>query len=302
MSAAPSRSPLVLSRSEAVLVAITILWGTTFLVVQNALAASGPLFFVGLRFGSAALVMALIAAPVLRGLTWAETRAGMMIGIAIFLGYTLQTYGLQTIPSSKSAFITALYVPIVPLLQWLILKRPPGIMAWIGIGLAFTGLALLAGPDGTSIGLGIGEFLTLLSAAAIASEIILIGGFAGRVDVRRVTVVQLAATSLLAFGLMAPMGEPVPGPSWLLILSAVGLGLASAGIQLAMNWAQRTVSPTRATVIYAAEPVWAGIVGRVFGELLPAAALVGAGLIVAGVAVSELKPPRWLRLRRSASA
>jgi drug/metabolite transporter (DMT)-like permease len=101
---------------------------------------------------------------------------------------------------------------------------------------------------------------------------------------------------------MAPMGEPVPGPSWLLILSAVGLGLASAGIQLAMNWAQRTVSPTRATVIYAAEPVWAGIVGRVFGELLPAAALVGAGLIVAGVAVSELKPPRWLRLRRSASA
>jgi drug/metabolite transporter (DMT)-like permease len=299
---APPRSPLALSRSEAVLVGITILWGATFLVVQNALAASGPLFFVGLRFGSAALVIALVAAPVLRGLTWAETRAGAMIGVAIFFGYTLQTYGLQTIPSSKSAFITALYVPIVPLLQWLILKRPPGIMAWIGIGLAFMGLALLAGPDGTSIGLGIGEFLTLLSAAAIASEIILIGGFAGRVDVRRVTVVQLAATSLLAFGLMAPMGEPVPGPSWLLILSAVGLGLASAGIQLAMNWAQRTVSPTRATVIYAAEPVWAGIVGRVFGEFLPAAALVGAGLIVAGVAVSELKPPRWLRLRRSASA
>jgi drug/metabolite transporter (DMT)-like permease len=175
-------------------------------------------------------------------------------------------------------------------------------MAWLGIGLAFTGLVLLAGPDGASIGLGIGEGLTLLSAAAIASEIILIGGFAGRVDVRRVTVVQLAATSLLAFGLMTPMGEPVPGPSWLLILSAVGLGLASAGIQLAMNWAQRTVSPTRATVIYAAEPVWAGIVGRVFGELLPAAALVGAGLIVAGVAVSELKPPRWLRARRSARA
>ena len=302
MSAAPSRSPLVLSRSEAVLVGITILWGTTFLVVQNALAASGPLFFVGLRFGSAALVMALVAAPVLRGLTLAELRAGTMIGAAIFLGYTLQTYGLQTIPSSKSAFITALYVPIVPLLQWLVLKRPPGIMAWIGIGLAFMGLVLLAGPDGTSIGLGIGEWLTLLSAVAIAAEIILIGGFAGRVDVRRVTVVQLAATSLLAFGLMAPMGEPVPGPSWLLILSAVGLGLASAGIQLAMNWAQRTVSPTRATVIYAAEPVWAGIVGRVFGELLPAAALIGAGLIVAGVAVSELKPPRWLRIRRSAGA
>ncbi len=292
----------MLSRSEAVLVFITMIWGATFLVVQNALAVSGPLFFVGLRFGSAALVMALIAAPVLRGLTWAEVKAGVMIGLAIFLGYTLQTYGLQTIPSSKSAFITALYVPIVPLLQWLILKRPPGVMSWIGIGLAFAGLVLLAGPDGTSLGLGIGELLTLLSAVAIASEIILIGGHAGRVDVRRVTVVQLAVTSLLAFGSMMPMGEAVPEPSWLLILTGVGLGIASAGIQLAMNWAQKTVSPTRATVIYAGEPVWAGIVGRAFGEHLPVAALAGAALIVAGVIVSELKPRRWLKVRRSASA
>jgi drug/metabolite transporter (DMT)-like permease len=285
-----------------VLIFITMVWGATFLTVQTALSVSGPLFFVGLRFGTAALVMALIAAPVLRGLTWAEVKAGAMIGIAIFLGYTLQTYGLQTIPSSKSAFITALYVPIVPLLQWLVLKRPPGIMSWIGIGLAFAGLVLLAGPDGPSLGLGMGEFLTLLSAIAIAAEIILIGGFAGRVDVRRVTVVQLAVSSLLAFGFMVPMNEALPEPSWLLILSAAGLGLASAGIQLAMNWAQRTVSPTRATVIYAGEPVWAGIVGRLYGEQLPVAALMGAALIVSGVIVSELQPRRWLKTRQSASA
>ncbi|MBB4040674.1 drug/metabolite transporter (DMT)-like permease [Microvirga flocculans] len=304
MTTAPSVShrPFLPSRSEAVLIFITMIWGATFLIVQNALAVSGPLLFVGLRFGTAALMMALIALPVLRGLTWAEIKAGVMIGVAIFLGYTLQTYGLQTIPSSKSAFITALYVPIVPLLQWLALKRPPGIMSWIGIALAFTGLVLLAGPDGASLGLGVGEFLTLLSAIAIAAEIILIGGFAGRVDVRRVTVVQLAVTSLLAFGFMAPLNETMPEPSWLLLLSAVGLGLASAGIQLAMNWAQRTVSPTRATVIYAGEPVWAGIVGRVYGEHLPVAALAGAALIVAGVIVSELKPRRWLKARPSASA
>jgi drug/metabolite transporter (DMT)-like permease len=304
LNVAPSvtHRPFLPSRSEAVLIFITMIWGATFLTVQNALSVSGPLFFVGLRFGTAALMMALIAAPVLRGLTWAEVKAGALIGIAIFLGYTLQTYGLQTIPSSKSAFITALYVPIVPLLQWLVLKRPPGIMSWIGIALAFAGLVLLAGPDGTSLGIGIGEFLTLLSAIAIAAEIILIGGFAGRVDVRRVTVVQLAVTSLLAFGLMAPMNEAVPEPSWLLVLSAVGLGLASAGIQLAMNWAQKTVSPTRATVIYAGEPVWAGIVGRLYGEQLPVAALMGASLIIAGVIVSELKPRSWLKARPSASA
>ena len=113
---------------------------------------------------------------------------------------------------------------------------------------------------------------------------------------------QVATTSLLAFGFMAPMGETVPDFSWLLIVTAIGLGVASAGIQFAMNWAQRTVSPTRATVIYAGEPVWAGIVGRLFGERLPAAALLGAALIVLGVIVSEMKPPRWTRLRRSAKA
>jgi len=304
VSIAPAKAafPFVLSRSEAVLVGVTMLWGATFLVVQLALSVSGPLFFVGLRFGTAALMMALIAAPVLRGLTWREIKAGLMIGVAIFLGYTLQTYGLQYIPSSKSAFITALYVPIVPLMQWLVLKRPPSVMAWTGIAFAFIGLVLLAGPDGTAIGLGIGELLTLLCAIAISAEIILIGGFAGTVDARRVTVVQLATTSILALGLMAPLGEKLPEPSWLLIGSAVGLGLASAGIQLAMNWAQKTVSPTRATVIYAGEPVWAGIVGRLYGERLPAAALIGAGLIVAGVIVSEMKIPHRLKRRRSASA
>lgn len=304
MSAPPSSpaSAFTLSRSEAVLVGITMVWGTTFLIVQLAMSVSGPLFFVGLRFGTAAVMMALIASPVLRGLTWREVRAGAMIGVAIFLGYTLQTYGLQYIPSSKSAFITALYVPIVPLLQWLVLKRPPSVMAWAGIVFAFVGLALLAGPDGTAIGLGLGELLTLLCAIAISAEIILIGGFAGTVDARRVTVVQLATTSLLALGFMAPLGEALPEPSWLLIGSAMGLGLASAGIQLAMNWAQKTVSPTRATLIYAGEPVWAGIVGRLYGEILPAAALIGAALIVAGVIVSELKLPRWFRRRASANA
>jgi drug/metabolite transporter (DMT)-like permease len=86
-----------------------------------------------------------------------------------------------------------------------------------------------------------------------------------------------------------PTQEQIPDFSWLLLCSALGLGAASAAIQVAMNWAQKSVSPTRATLIYAGEPVWAGIVGRIAGERLPAIALLGAGLIVAAVIVSELK-------------
>lgn len=281
-----------LSKAELVLVFITMLWGGTFLLVHNVMTVSGPMFFVGLRFAAAALFVGVVSARALPGLTFTELKAGMLIGVSIMLGYGLQTMGLQSISSSQSAFITALYVPFVPLLQWLVLGRRPGLMPSIGICLAFVGLMLLAGPEGGSLHFSEGEVVTLVSAVAIAAEIILISRYAGQVDVRRVTVVQLATASLLAFLMIVPTQERIPDFSWLLLASAVGLGAMSAVIQVAMNWAQKSVSPTRATLIYAGEPVWAGIVGRIAGERLPGVALLGGLLIVIAVIVSELKVRR----------
>lgn len=283
---------LRLSKAELVLVFITMLWGGTFLLVHNVMTVSGPMFFVGLRFAAAALFVGLVSARALSGLTFTELKAGMLIGVSIMLGYGLQTMGLQTISSSQSAFITALYVPFVPLLQWLVLGRRPGLMPSIGICLAFVGLMLLAGPEGGALHFSEGELVTLVSAVAIAGEIILISRYAGQVDVRRVTVVQLATASLLSFLMIVPTQERIPDFSGLLLASALGLGAMSAVIQVAMNWAQQSVSPTRATLIYAGEPVWAGIVGRIAGERLPGVALIGGALIVLAVIVSELKVRR----------
>lgn len=278
------------------LIFITMIWGGTFLAVHLAMQVSGPFFFVGLRFAAATLVLTLFSLRSLRGLTWYELKAGVFIGIAIMFGYGLQTVGLQTISSSQSAFITAMYVPMVPLLQWLVLGRFPGVMAWVGVLLAFSGLMLLSAPSSADMALSIGEILTLIGTLGMAAEIILIGAYAGKVNVKRVTVVQLATASLAAFLMMVPTGESVPPYSNYLLYSAVGLGLASAIIQVTMNWAQRSVSPTRATVIYAGEPVWAGLVGRIAGERLPGVALLGCALIVLGVLVSEM------RIRRKAKA
>ncbi|MCI1026269.1 DMT family transporter [Pantoea dispersa] len=289
MSASTSRLSLRITRQELVLIFITMVWGGTFLVVHRAMAHSGPFFFVGLRFATASLLLAFFFRRYLRHITWLEIKAGTLIGVAIAGGYGLQTWGMQTISSSQSAFLTALYVPVVPLLQWLFLRRPPGLMAWLGILLAFTGLVLVAGPQDGSLTLNAGEIATLLSTLAIAAEIILISRYAGQVDVRRVTLVQLLVASACAFVLMLPNDESLPTLSAPLLFSALGLGAASALIQVTMNWAQRSVSPTRATVIYAGEPVWAGVVGRIAGERLPAAALLGGALIVCGVIVSELR-------------
>lgn len=275
---------------QMALILITVIWGGTFLAVQYALNFSTPMFFVGCRFAVAAFAILLISLKSMTGLTLKETFAGTAIGVMIAIGYGTQTIGLQSILSSESAFLTALYVPLVPILMWIIFQKRPALMTWIGTALAFIGLVLLTGNDFSSITLSYGQVLTLICAFVIALEIILIGFFAGKVNLRRVTVVQLIVASVLSFACMPLVGEhQLPAFSWPLVFIAVGLGLASALIQFVMNWAQKMVDPTRAAIIYAGEPVWAGLFGRIAGERLPLLALFGGLLVVLGVLVSELK-------------
>lgn len=288
------------SRQELTLICITVIWGATFLIVHAAMQHAGPLFFVGARFLTAGVIGLVLFRRRLTRFTRLEATGGLMIGLTVFLGYVLQTTGLKTVAASKSAFISALYVPATPLLQWLVLRRPPALMAWLGIGFAFAGLALLAGPEALRLHLGAGEILTLLSAVAFAGQIVLIGTFAGRTDPRRVTVIQVLVGGALAWAAMPIAGERLPAFSWVWLACALGLGLASVLIQLAMNWAQGAISPTRASVIYAGEPVWGGLFGRLAGERQPALAVVGAVLIVVGVVVSELKPRAWRQAGRAA--
>jgi drug/metabolite transporter (DMT)-like permease len=284
------------SRQEAALLGVTVLWGGSFFVMHAAMAHSGPLFFVGLRFVVAGLVTMLVFRRMMAGVTRAEILAGSTIGASICVAYALLGHGLQSIEASKSAFLTALYVPAVPLLQWLLTGRAPHPMAWLGIGLAFIGLLLISKPGvAAGFALGMGEAATILGAVVIALEILLIGKYAGQVNVQRVTAIQQLVAGLCAFAAMPLAGEAIPSFSWLLVASAVGLGLVSALIHLTMNWAQQSVSPTRATLIYATDPIWAGIIGRIAGDRLPATALLGAAFIVAGILASELRPRRLAR-------
>lgn len=279
-----------ISKPELALIAITAVWGATFLVVHTAMQSSGPMFFVGLRFLTAGLISAIVFRRALRGIRWPELAAGAAIGAAIFGGYGLQTVGLQTIDSSTSAFITAFYVPLVPLLQWIVFRRAPRAATLVGVVLAFAGLLLVAGPDASGLSFGPGELLTLAGTLPIAGEIILISLFTTRYDLGRLTVVQLLTAGVLGFAAMPVVGEEVPDFSWVWLAAAVGMGAASCVIQLTMTWAQRSVSPTKATIIYTGEPVWAGVVGAAAGERIPPLAIAGTALILLGTLLSELRP------------
>lgn len=281
-----------LRRQEIALIAVTAVWGSTFLLVHWAMQHSGPWFFVGIRFLIAGLISVVIFRRALRGMRWRDIGAGVAIGVMIYLGYGLQTVGLQTIDSSTSAFITAMYIPLVPLAQWAVFRKRPPAMAFVGAALAFLGLLFIAGPDAFALTLGSGEILTLVSTLPIAAEIILISVFAGRIDLGRITIVQLLTAGALGILTMPVVGEGLPEFSWIWVGCAVGLGAASCIIQLTMNWAQKSVSPTRATIIYAGEPVWAAVIGRIAGERLPLPALIGGALVVLGILASELTPVR----------
>ncbi|HVT10695.1 MAG TPA: DMT family transporter [Fimbriimonadaceae bacterium] len=281
------------------LVFVTFIWGSTFISGQIALREIGVFGFLSVRFAIGAAVLALIGARRLRRLTAEELKAGLAIGLVLFVAYSLQALGLPRITSSKSAFITSVYVPLVPALQLLVTGRSPSIKTLLGTALSFAGLVLLSARQGMTLSFGIGEWLTLGSAVASAAQIVMIGKLARGADPVRLGVVQLSLVALLALCTMPFAQEAFPVFSGRLVGISLGMGVLATALSLAtMNWAQQTVSAARATLIYAMEPVWAGMIGIVIGEQMPPAAMAGAGLIVAGMLLSGLKMPR-LRAARA---
>lgn len=276
---------------QLALIFITMIWGASFITVQYGLNFSSPILFVGLRFAAATIAVSLLSLKYLRHFSRYDLLAGAAIGAVIAIGYATQTVGLQSISSSESAFLTALYVPLVPIFMWLCFKQKPHLMTWFGVSLAFVGLVLLTGNSLGALHLNFGQIITLIGSIAIAFEIILISYFARRVNLRRVTVLQLGFASFFCFCIAPVLGETqLPHFEWRLIAVLCGLGLASAVIQLVMNWAQRMVDPSQAAIIYAGEPVWAALIGRIAGERLSPLALVGGLCVVMGVIVSEWRP------------
>lgn len=272
---------------EVVLLIVTAVWGGTFLATRTALEGTGPFTLLFLRF---AIGAALVASLVRRRPNSRQIVGALIVATAIAVALGAQTIGLKTVGSARAAFLTAFYVPLVPLLQGPLTGRRPTLAAALGAAVAFMGLALLSAGDGWSISLSTGDGLVLVGAFASALQIVLVGRFASDGDPAALTAVQLGGVALLALGGAASEGMRATP---LALILAGGLGvLGTAGALLAMNWAQRTVSPARATLIYALEPVWAALFGALAGERIGVMGLVGGALVVSGAVVGQFLPER----------
>jgi drug/metabolite transporter (DMT)-like permease len=275
---------------DVLLVFVTIIWGSTYLVVQNTVRLSGPFTFLTLRFSIAALAMGILFRNRIRNITRLDVIAGSLIGVFLFAGYALQTTGLQFTTTSKAGFITGLYVPLVPILVVIIMRQWPHIGGVIGVVLSATGLTLLSINENFSLVFGVGELLVLASALAMALHIVTVGKFAPKADAINLTMVQIVVVAVLSLVMIFPSGEALAMPVAEVWWSALFMGIVASAFALAiMNWIQKSMSSTRATLFYALEPVWAGFFGYMTGESLTIPAFIGCGLILLGMVVSERK-------------
>ena len=262
----------------AALITASFLFGTTFVVVKDAVAGFPPLAFVGWRFLLGALSLLILAFP----RTLAVWRDGSIAGLWLLAGFGFQTAGLVTTGASNSALITGLYVVMTPLLAAVWNRRSPSSWAVFGSVIAVIGLALLTVNDTFSISQG--DLLTLLCAFAFAGHIVYLSRSAHKHPVIPFTSVQLLVTALGGLGLSAVFeGAPTPTDREWPALVITGLGVSAVAFLLQV-WAQSRIGSERTALLLTAEPVFGVLVAAVLlGERLTLSGWVGAVLIFVAI-------------------
>jgi drug/metabolite transporter (DMT)-like permease len=274
-------------RADAALVGNTVIWGSTFVLVQAALKDVSPLVFLAVRFTIATFALALL----FRGrVHFGHIREGLVVGVCLFAGYVFQTVGLQSTTASKSAFITGLTIPLVPLLASLVYFHRPRVLEMAGVICATVGMGMMT-LQGETLRIGRGDLLTLCCAVAFAAHIIALGHYSGRIGFESLSFMQVAVAAVL--GISTFWWAEVPVVRWSpMVLVALGVtGLLATALAFTVQaWAQQHTTPTRTAVIFSLEPVVAWLTSfRLTGEVLSRRAAAGAGLILAGILLVEVK-------------
>ena len=289
-------------RAYAALVVVTAIWGVTFVQIKDALELY-PLFaFLAVRFAIAVAALAPFAGARVRTLGHSGAVAGTLLGCLLATGYALQTAGLERTTVSAAGFVTGMYVVLTPIFGLLVFRARVGTAVWAGVALAVAGLAMLSGINAGSPS---GDLLVLAAAAAYAVQIVLMERFAPRYDPIAFTICEMAA-AFVGFGAIAlALGQvelPRGGTVWGALL-VTGI-FASALGYLVQAWAQRRASATRTALMFALEPVFAGIFGfALAGDRLGWIGWGGCAVILAGIVAAEPAAARVLaRATRRAGA
>jgi drug/metabolite transporter (DMT)-like permease len=296
--------PGTLSRSHLahiLLLATALVWGATFVLVKSALADTSPLLFNLLRMSIATIALVAINHRQLRALTPKHLKAGLLAGFFLGAGYQFQTFGLTRTTPAKAAFITGMIVVFVPLLTLIPALRlkeanAPGISTALGALCAFAGLIFLTTPSGTTLrtlvsSISPGDLIVLVAALAFAFHLLTLSHTAPGIDSGLLATLQIAACTLFML-LSLPLERPHATLSPHLIIALLICGHhATAAAFTIQSFAQQHLPPTHTVLLLALEPVFAWLTSLVvLHETLGRRSLLGAALILIGIAVIEFLP------------
>lgn len=270
------------------------IWGSTFFIVKGVLADIDPVMLVSYRF--------LIAGGLMLIYLWATGRKlthmfgkGMVLAIILLLLYVTQTVGLQYTTASNSGFITGLFVAFVPLFLKTVFRRNPTLMELVASVISLSGLWVLTGGMREA---NFGDILTLAAAVTYALHVLYADKYVKEgVDPWVVTCQQCLVIGVLSFGLGVATGRPLgiqsTGAMWVVVFLAIFPTMTAFVIQVI---AQKFISPLRVSLVFAFEPVFAGVFAWTLGgEQFVLHGAIGGLLIFIGLVTSALPTPGFLK-------
>jgi drug/metabolite transporter (DMT)-like permease len=282
-------------KAHLLLVLMTLIWGSTFVLIKAALNDSSPLVLNAVRMALAAVLLAVYYRKQMATLTRPVLIAGMVVGFFLYLGYAFQTSGLKLTTPSKSAFLTGTSTVMVPLLLVAIWRTRIHLWRLVGIVLALAGLFLMTVPAGGSgladfAKVNFGDVLSVGCAFGFALQIIFLGRASQRFPFEQIAVLQIATAAVL-MAVTAPFLEKTYfHPTGTVVATVLITGIFGTAVAFTVQaWAQQFTPATHTALIFNLEPVFAWLTSFIYlKERLGVRAGAGALLILGGVLVSEL--------------
>ncbi|CUB05394.1 DMT family transporter [Marinomonas fungiae] len=294
MSASPSHF-----KAELILVLVTVIAAFGWIFSKEALAGLPPIFFLGIRFVIAGIVLFFVGARFFKGVRWQDLKGAMAVGAVMGVAMMFWIVGLDQVSNiGVGAFINSLGVILVPVFARLLFNEQPARSIWIALPVAVIGLACLALGNGLSFEWA--QVYFFIAAVTFALQFNLLTRMSTKLHVLVLTAIQLFTAGSLML-MVSPTMEEIPHT---VPLSIVGWFLASTLIAtslrfLLQTYAQSLTPASNAAVIMNLEPVWTALFAALwFSESMTGLQLGGCVLIFFAMLVSKWKQVCvFLRLR-----
>ncbi|WP_312426037.1 DMT family transporter [Lacrimispora sp.] len=269
---------------------ITIIWGSSFVVMKNSVSQISPIYLMAVRFSIGGLALAVIFFSRLKNINKSIVWPGIVCGFWLSISYIIQTYGLKYTTASNNAFITTLYVIIVPFMNFLFYRVKIHRKSLVAAVLAVVGIGFLSLNSGISH-VNIGDVLTLICSFCYGIQILFIDTYTKKHDPINLTMIQLPCAAIicwvLAFILEGKLSLNVFSSD--LVGSLFYLGIFASAVCFSIqNIGQKYVPAATASILLSLESVFGVIFAiALLGEPLTLRILIGFILIFIAVLLSE---------------